>query len=98
MRESATDSVILDDVAEESVGPKKVGRPIGSTDNSKLERDVRVRLAMDDMAIEFDCDKREAHKKNKYVSKGLLNTIIKKYKKKYCLDNDVDIKRATIRR
>ena len=77
---------------------KKVGRPIGSTDKSKLEKEVRIRLAMDDMAIEFDTMRREANRKNKYIKKGSLDKIIYKYKEKYCIEDNVEIKPATIRR
>ena len=50
------------------------------------------------MAIEFDSIRREAHKKNLYIAKGTMKNIIKKYKKKYCLDDSVEVKNGTIRR
>ena len=77
---------------------KKVGRPTGSTDKKKYDEKTRLRLAMDDMAIEFDSIRKDAHKKNLYVAKGTLKNIIKKYKKKYCLDDSVNVKDGTIRR
>ena len=73
MEESTVDS--------SSVALNKGGRPTGTTDNNKLKQDVAIRLAMDDMAVEFDLKRKAAKRLNLRLKVGTLYGIINKFKK-----------------
>ena len=75
----------------------KGGRPRGSTDNAKFEREEAIRLAQDSMAIEYDEKRKEAKRIGRKVENGCLEKIVKKWKRKYNLDDSVIIKKETIR-
>ena len=99
-----SNSVVVDSNSVTSVGDdnsglerKKGGRPVGTTSSNQLRKDVSYRFCLDDIAIEFDSEKRKASALGKYVPSGCLKRIIKKHKRKYGLGDDVVLKESTIR-
>lgn len=71
MEESAVD--------RSSVALNKGGRPTGTTDYNKMKQDVAIRLAMDDMAVEFDLKRKAAKRLNLRLKVGTLYGIINKF-------------------
>ena len=67
LEELAVGSVAGDVADESSVGAKKAGRPVGSTNKNKLEKEVPICLAMDDMTIESDAMRRGSNIRNKNI-------------------------------
>ena len=85
------------DAGSRSASRNKGGRTKGSTDNAKFKRGEAIRLAQDSMAIEFDEKRKVAKRLGRKVENGCLEKIIKKWKRKYNLDESVIIKKETIR-
>ena len=98
MVEESKNLEVLDlDEDGSSIRPNKGGRPAGTTDRNKLKIEVATRLAMDDMAVEFDSKRKAAKRLNQRLKVGTLSGIIKKFKSKYKLDESVVINKGTIR-
>ena len=91
----ATVAAPADDASEPE--QKKGGSPVGMTASNKLQKDVLYRLCLDDIAIEYDTEKRNADKLGKRVATGYLKRLITKHKNRYGLGQDVDVKESTIR-
>ena len=85
------------DPTSDSAHRNKGGRPRGSSDNAKFQRDEAIRLAQDAMAIDYDEKRKQAKRMGRKLENGCLEKIVMKWKRKYNLDESVMIKKETIR-
>jgi len=98
-------SVEEESETDDSLEVKKASRPSGTTAEARLKKETVIYLAHYSMAIEYDARKKETKSQRckdgkmlaKYADLGCLDKIVEKFKKKYGLDNNVEMSRETIR-
>ena len=64
----------MEESAVDNSSSNKGGRPTGTTDQNKMKQDVAIRLAMDDMAVEFDLKRKAAKRLNMRLKVGTLHS------------------------
>jgi hypothetical protein len=84
-------------IASKTTTALQGGRPKGTTDASMKEMERNIELAVQESVLVLKAKRKESRSSKKRLRYGLLDDIIESAKKKYCVPDDVIIRKDCIR-